>query len=364
MAVRFPMPLFCFAFIALACGAQELSNEPANGGAAPRATAAESTTSVDGDPTTIVAARFGDETISLAELDAWISEDLFQRAWDTESDLFELRSESLERMTTQRILEQAAAARNLSTEDYVLAEVDAQGGISDEEVAALYNEQKDNLTETLEDLTPRIREYLRRKRGAEFVQKLSAEKSVTLLLEQPRIEMAADGPSRGPDDAAVTIIEFSDFQCPYCSRAIPVINEVLERYPDDVRFVYRHLPLDRIHARARPAAEASLCADEQGKFWPFHDQVFANAKTLSDEDLKRFAGEAELDVAAWEQCLAEGRFKQKVQQDMDAALGAGITSTPTFLVNGLLVGGAKSVDRFVTIIDAELATHRAAGDES
>jgi predicted DsbA family dithiol-disulfide isomerase/uncharacterized protein (DUF1778 family) len=361
MSVRVLTPLLCCTFIALGCGAQELEIAPASSVAtAP----AESSASANGNPATIPAARLGDQTISLAELDAWIRDDLFERSWETESDLFELRSNSLERMTTQRVLEQAAATRNLSVDDYVLAEVDAQGEISDEEVAALYDEKKDSLSETLEELAPKIREFLRRKRGTDYVQQLSAEMDFTLLLEPPRIEMAADGPSRGPDDAAVTIIEFSDFQCPYCSRAIPVINEVLERYPDDVRIVYRHLPLDRIHARARPAAEASLCADDQGKFWPFHDQLFANAKTLADEDLKRFAEEAELDVAAWEQCVAEGRFKQQVQQDIDAAIGAGITSTPTFLVNGILLGGAKPVDRFVTIIEAELATDGAGGDES
>jgi len=360
MAVRVLTPLLCFAFIALGCGAQE----PASSVAAAPAAPAESSASAKGDPTTIPAARLGDETISLAELDAWIRDDLFARSWDSETELFELRSNSLDRMTTQRLLERAAAARNLNVDDFVLAEVDAQGEISDEEVAALYDEQKDSLPGTLEELAPKIREFMRRKRGSEYVQKLNAEKDFTLLLERPRIEMAADGPSRGPDDAAITIIEFSDFQCPYCSRAVPVIDEVLERYPDDVRIVYRHLPLDRIHARARPAAEASLCADDQGKFWPFHDQLFANAKTLADEDLKRFAEAAELDVTAWEQCIAEGRFKQKVQQDVDAATSAGITSTPAFLVNGIFVGGAKPVDHFVTIIDAELATGGAGGDES
>jgi protein-disulfide isomerase len=360
MAVRILTPFLCVAFIALGCGTQELSTPATSNVAAP----AEPARSDGDDGANALAARLGDETISLAELDAWIRNDLFQRASKTETDLFELRTQSLDRMATERILERAAAARNQSTEDYVLAEVDAQGEIGDEEIAAFYDERKDTLSGTLEEFTPKIREYLRMQRGAEYVKKLRAETGFTLLLEQPRIEVAADGPSRGPDDAAVTIIEFSDFQCPYCSRALPVIDEVLERYPNDVRIVYRHLPLDRIHARARPAAEASLCADDQGKFWPYHDQVFANAKTLADEDLKRFAEAAELDVAAFEQCVAAGSFKQKVQQDVDAAIAVGITSTPAFLVNGILLGGAKPVEQFVTIIDAELANSEADGDES
>jgi len=364
MTVRALIPLLCFAFIALACGARESEAPPAGGVTASPEAAVESNASDDGDATDALAARLGDEPISIAELDDWIRDDLFKRSWDTETELFELRTESLDRMTTERILERAAAARNMSVEDYVLAEVDAQGGISDEEIAALYEERKESLPGTLEELAPQIREFLRRKRGAEYIEKVGAEKDLTLLIEQPRIEMAADGPSRGPDDAAVTIIEFSDFQCPYCARALPVIEEVLERYPDDVRIVYRHLPLDRIHRRARPAAEASLCADEQGSFWKFHDQLFANQKTLADEDLKRFAEAAELDVAAWEECVAERRFEKKVQQDLEAAGAAGITSTPTFLVNGILLGGAKPVERFAAIIDAELAKRDPAGDES
>ncbi|MBW2287376.1 MAG: DsbA family protein [Deltaproteobacteria bacterium] len=311
-----------------------------------------------------MAARFGDETISVEELDAWIRDDLFDGAWDTESELFELRTKALERMATETILGRTAAARNLSIEDYLLAEVAAQGEISDEEVAAFYDERKGDMQEPFEALVPRIRTYLKMKRGADYVKKLRAETNFNILLERPRIEMAAVGPSRGPDDAAVTIIEFSDFQCPYCSRALPEINLILERYPNDVRIIYRHLPLDRIHPRARAAAEASLCADDQGKFWPFHDLLFANAKTLADEDLSRFAKDVELDVAAFEQCITEGRFKQKIQEDVDAATGAGITSTPAFLVNGIFVGGAKPVDHFAEIIDAELASGAAGDDES
>jgi protein-disulfide isomerase len=360
MAVRVLTPLLCFAFIALGCGTEELQASATSNVAAPGA-AAPAEPSADGSA---AAATIAGETISIAELDAWIRDDLFEQAWDSESELFELRSESLERMTTERILEKAAAARNMNTNDYVLAEVDAQGEISDEEIAAFYDERKDQLNQTIEELTPNIRKYLRMQRGAEYVEQLHADAGYTLLLEQPQIEMAADGPSRGPDDAAVTIIEFSDFQCPYCSRALPAINEILEHYPNDVRIVYRHLPLDRIHARARPAAAASLCADEQGEFWAYHDQLFANAKALSEEDLKRYAEAVELDVAAFDLCVAEGRFEAKVQEDFEAAMSAGISSTPAFLVNGIFVGGAKPFAHFEKIIDAELAKRNAGGDAS
>ena len=134
-----------------------------------------------------------------------------------------------------------------------------------------------------------------------------------------------------------------------------MLKEIVARYPDDVRIVYRHLPLERIHKRARPAAEASFCADEQGKFWDYHDVLFANAKALSDEDLKQYAQDLDLDVAAWSQCLEEGTTSARVDADLEAGQAVGITGTPAFVVNGFLLSGSRPLQEFVEVIDAELA---------
>jgi protein-disulfide isomerase len=305
----------------------------------------------------VIVARVGDETVTLAELDAWIKDDLVARqtSGGNPAKIYDLRKRSLDQLVMQRALAAEAVRRNLTEEELIDADVAAMGEISDEEVAQFYQEKIDQMGEQpLEEVAPRIRDYLKRLRGPEVAEKILNEAGVDLFLEQPRVEVAATGPSKGPANASVTIIEFSDFQCPFCSRALPVIEEVMARYPDDVRLVYRHMPLDRIHNRARTAAEASLCAHDQGQFWAYHDLIFANNKALGDEDLKGFAKELNLDAAAWEQCMLEGKSAEAIDADVEAARSVGITGTPAFIINGVILSGAKPVEDFVSVIESEL----------
>jgi protein-disulfide isomerase len=177
---------------------------------------------------------------------------------------------------------------------------------------------------------------------------------VTISLLPPRVDIAAVGPFLGPESAPVTIIEFSDFQCPYCRRASTVLKELAERYPDEVKIVYRHLPLTRLHPQARAAALAATCADEQGGFWPYHDMLFENPRAMGDDDLGRYAEEVGLERAPFDECLASGRNAPLVDADMEAAQSVGITGTPGFVINGILVFGLQSTERFDELIQAEL----------
>jgi protein-disulfide isomerase len=309
-----------------------------------------------------IVARFGDETVTLTELDAWIKDDLFARqtSGGNPAQIYDLRRRALDELVKQRVLRAEAARRNLTEQDLIDAEVAAMGELSDEKVAQFYEDRIDQMDgQSLEEVAPRIRDHLMNLRAQRAMEKIARSVNAEIFLERPRVDVAADGPSKGPANAPVTIIEFSDFQCPFCSRALPVIEEVMTRYPNEVRFVYRHLPLDRIHPRARIAAEASLCAHDQGRFWDYHDLIFANATTLGDEDLKRFAEELNLDVAAWEQCVAERKFAEKIDADIAAAASAGIAGTPAFTINGVLFSGAKPVEDFVSVIESELERGKA-----
>jgi protein-disulfide isomerase len=165
----------------------------------------------------------------------------------------------------------------------------------------------------------------------------------------------------GPDDATVTIVEFSDFQCPYCQRANPVLKEIMGRYPEDVRVVYRHLPLDSIHPQARAGAEASACAEEGGKFWEYHDLLFENARALAPEDLQRYAEDVGLEAAAFEECVETRRHAAAVQADVLEAQSIGITGTPAFVVNGVVRFGLQSVEDLDALVQEELAAEE---DES
>jgi protein-disulfide isomerase/DNA-binding protein Fis len=355
MFYRVMAPLACLFMFTLGCQAQEV------GSPVPE-TAAETAPAAAEDDA--VVARIGGESISQSELDSFIKDRLFERqtSGGNPAKLYDLRVQNLNELILRRVIAAAAARQNTTEEAVIETEIAAMGEISDDEINQFYLENVDQMGgQTLEQMSTRIGEYLKQLRGQEVMEKLMEEAGVDVLLEPTRVEVAADGPSKGPEDAAVTIIEFSDFQCPFCSRALPVIEELMKRYPNDVRLVYRHLPLDRIHPQARPAAEASLCAGDQDQFWAYHDLLFADPKALGDEDLKRYAEELGLDVAAWDLCLSEGKFAEQVEADVTAGHAAGITGTPAFIVNGVMLSGAKPVEEFVPLIEAELERARAPG---
>lgn len=159
----------------------------------------------------------------------------------------------------------------------------------------------------------------------------------------------------GSKDAKVVIVEFSDFQCPACRAAHPIVKQVIKEYGDKVLFVYRHFPLVASHQYALKAAEASEAAGEQGKFWEYHDTLFANQENLKEDDLKNYAKELGLDMAKFEEALNSGKFKEKVTSDMDDGEGLGVRSTPTFFINNTMQKGVINIDKFRELIDAELA---------
>jgi protein-disulfide isomerase len=306
------------------------------------------------------AAEIDGRVITVAELDDRIKEELFRSRAGSPAKLYELRSDMLEQMIHEQLLEAEAKRRGVPAEAVLDLELKEMGPVAEEDVVAFYqqNFEKEGAPK-LDEIRPQIQRYLESRRAAEVPQKLRERAKVTVHLEAPRFDVAADGPSKGPSGARITIVEFSDFQCPYCQRSLATIQQVLAKYPSDVRLVYRHLPLDRIHPHARGAAEASACADEQGLFWDYHDKLFQNNRALAKEDLLRYASETGLDAPRFQACVEERRFKDKVEADLQAARAVGITGTPAFVVNGVLLSGAQPPEEFYEIIDAALA--KAAG---
>jgi len=310
---------------------------------------------------TVVATIDGD-AITLADLDTWIKEDLFRQQVEGESPaaLHEFRAERLERLINERLVDAEARQRGV-TREQLLEQQAAAGAVSATDVEDFYEQNRARLAgTTLEEVAPRIRQHLERQEAQESVQRFVAElresAAVAVTFEAPRIEVAALGASLGPDSAPVTIIEFSDFQCPFCARSAPLPRQLVERYPGQVRVVYRHFPIDSIHPRARAAAEASACAHEQGRFWEYHDALFANARALEDADLERYAGGLSLDLGAFRACVAEGRYREAVERDLADGRSAGVSGTPSFFVNGRLLGGAQPLEAFGPLIEGELSS--------
>lgn len=162
--------------------------------------------------------------------------------------------------------------------------------------------------------------------------------------------------SIGPEDAAITIVEFSDYQCPFCVRwHEQVYNQLMAAYPGKVRFVYRHLPLTQIHPQAMPASEAAMCAGEQNAYWQFHERLFTNQDSLGDALYTQLATDLGLDLTAFQECRDTHKYQAQIQADMDFAIGLGVQSTPTFFINGLAMVGAQPLSSFTQLIEKELA---------
>jgi protein-disulfide isomerase len=155
--------------------------------------------------------------------------------------------------------------------------------------------------------------------------------------------------------APVTIVEFSDFHCPFCKRVLPTLDAITQRYGDRVRLVFRDYPLEQLHPGASKAHVAARCANDQGKFWAFHDLLFDKAPRSSDNDVKAYAQQLGMDVSAFERCLGSGKYEAAIQRDVQEGARLGVTGTPAFFINGRLLSGAQPLEAFTQVIDDELA---------
>jgi protein-disulfide isomerase len=170
-----------------------------------------------------------------------------------------------------------------------------------------------------------------------------------------RVDVSVNGsPFKGSEKAEVTIVKFEDFQCPYCKAVQPNYQEVLKRYDGRVRLVHKDLPLDQIHPQARLAAEAARCADDEGKFWEYHDKLYASSPNAAPEDLKFYAKDLGLKQDLFDKCMTSGKYKEAIQKDVNEGASLGVTGTPTFFINGRELSGAQSVEAISQIVDEEL----------
>jgi protein-disulfide isomerase len=304
-----------------------------------------------------IAAELEGERITVGELDERAKERLYVRETrgGEASAVYELRQEALDAWIEERVLALEAKRRGIDVDALIAEEVAARGPVTDEEVAAFYEKNRARVRgRSLEQLSDDIRRHLQEQREQEVRTAFVEKAKVDVHLEPPRVQVSDSGPSMGPSDAPVTLIEFSDFQCPFCARAMPVVQQLRDHYPTQLRVIYKHLPLEAIHPRARAAAEASVCADEQGKFWAFHDRIFANQGALADEDLRGHAAALELDLAAYDACRSDPKRGERIAADMAEARVAGVSGTPAFVLNGVLLRGLQSPEALMARIDRVL----------
>jgi len=312
-------------------------------------------------------ARMAGGMITAGELDALVMGDLRKLENDYQERVYETRRNALETIIIKRLVAEKAKAENISAEEYAKREVLKKiPEPTDEEIRNLYDravaggEKLPPLDKFKPDLANFIKSQKAREVAMAWYDELKKEAKVEILLpawEPPKVEVAAVGPAKGPATAPVTIVEFSDFECPYCEKAEKTVKDLLEAYPGKIRLVYRDYPLPS-HRLAPKAAEASHCADDQGKYWEMHDKLFAAGGKLAVTDLKGYARELGLDGPRFDRCLESGEKAKVVESHRKAGEEVGVTGTPAFFVNGRLLSGAQPLEAFIAIVDKELGIQK------
>ena len=310
-----------------------------------------------------VVATVGSRSITLADADAKAMQQSTATFGSMKLGLaiYQARRTAIDDLVADLLLDEAAKAKGITRSALVEQEITAKiAPVAESDIVAFYEANRARVQgATLDQVRQPIRSYLTQERmqtiRGQYLDALRAKTPVRIALEPPRQQFAAaaSSPARGPSGAPVEIVEFSDFQCPYCLRSHPTVTQVLNTYGDRVHFVYRHYPLPG-HPAARPAAEASACAADQGKFWEFHDRLFADQTKLSDADLKKTAADLGMDAAKFNACVDSRKFKALIDTDIAAGQDAGVDGTPAFFINGRLISGAQPFGEFKKIIDEEL----------
>jgi protein-disulfide isomerase len=346
--MRKATPLLMLAVIAAAASCSR-----SRGGAVSSPPAATS-----GDARQVVAEVDG-APITRAELDKKAAEALLALR-QQEHDILR---RALDEMIADRLIEKEAASRKVSREALLKSEVEDRVPMPDPaRLDTVYDQNKHRFGgKTREQMAPDIARAIRQQdlsaRRQAWNEELRGKAKVRIALEPPRAVVAipAGSPTLGPATAPVTIVEFSDYQCPYCHRAQGTVDELMAEYKDKVRLVHRDFPLDN-HTEAVPAARAARCAGEQGKFWEYHRGLLNAPGDFSEQDFKGRAAALGLDGPRFETCFQSKHHDEAIRASVEDGARIGVTGTPAFFINGRMLFGARPIEQFREVIDAELAS--------
>lgn len=299
--------------------------------------------------------------ITRADVDAQLGDALCAERMEYARKVHEMRTQALESLVADRLIEIAAKAAGApDAKAWLAAEIGkGQQAPTNDDVKAFYDQNQDKMGgRAFEEVAQPIAAYLAQQGQqaayAKILDGLKATHKVETLLPPFRLPVDATGPSQGNAKATITMVEFADYECGFCARARDTVKAVQAKYGDKLRLVFRDFPLE-FHANARPAAIAARCAAAQNKFWEMHDALFANSQGLGDATYKRLAGEVGLDAAAFDKCVADPATAAALETDMLAGRKVGVSGTPAFFINGISLSGAQPLEAFTAIIDAELA---------
>jgi protein-disulfide isomerase len=333
------------------------------GACAEETTAAAQSPAPAANPDQVVAEVAG-KPITLKDVDAkWEAFDAAERARIVQA-MYQNRRNMIELLVGDELIANAAKASGQSVEAFLAADgVKRLPAITEADIAQFFEQNKDRAQgRTLDQLRGEIKPYLEERRRqqarAMLVDELKSKEGANwkVMLDPPRytVPTAKDDPVRGNPAAPITIVEFSDYQCPFCARVNPTLAKIRETYGDRVKIVFKDYPLPN-HPQAPKAAEAARCAGEQSKYWEMHDAMFANQRALEVPSLKQTARAIGLDGTAFDQCLDSGKWRATVRAGSELGEQMGVNSTPTLYVNGRALIGAMPFENFKQIIDEELS---------
>ena len=289
-----------------------------------------------------------------------VDDAIISRLFPLEQQMYALRKAALDNLISRTVLEVEAKKRGLSIEEFRTQLTEGKVEVSKSQVEQIYSENASafaamSTDEAKERVRLDLESQARMQNYREALTKLREIANIELRLEEPRLPISTKGDaasSKGRPDAAITIVEFSDFQCPYCKASQDTIKQVLKHYNREVRLVFKHLPLE-IHSQAFPSARAAFCAGQQGFFWQYHDALFAS-ESLAPEVFSKLAADLGLNGSRFADCMNTETSSNAVLRDMNEARQFAINSTPTFIINGRMFPGARSFEDFKAVIEREL----------
>jgi protein-disulfide isomerase len=311
------------------------------------------------DPNATVA-TVGDHKISEKDLDAKVKPQLDQMRSALEKRVdqliadksFDLRRQTLESMTDDYLVEQAAEHDKMSVPDYLKKEYSGKNSVTDADAKAFYDKNKGQGTAPFDKIKPQLLQMMNRQA---LLERLRKGQPVKILLEPKRVVVDSSGhPALGAKDAPITIVEFTDFQCPFCKATQATLKQLHDKYGDKIRLVHMDFPLP-FHSHALDAAKAARCANEQGKFWPFHDALFADQSKLAPADLKATAKTLGMNSAKFDTCFDSAKYDSQIKADQAIGEKVGVDGTPAFFIDGRPLTGAQPAPKFEEMIDDELA---------
>jgi protein-disulfide isomerase len=305
------------------------------------------------NPSDVVSVING-EKITRAEMQDKVGGRLLQPRYD----LYQAEQKALDEFIAQRLLEIEARRQNLTVDELLKREVNSKvADPTEDQLRAVY-EVTNAASQPFDTVKDKLLEFVRTARQTKariaYIDALRAKSDVLILLAPPRTEVAVgDAPRSGPANAPVQLVEFADYECPYCIKVYPIVKKLKEEFGDRVSFVFKNLPLP-MHAHAQKAAEGALCAAAQNKFWDYYNRLFTSTN-LDVPAQKQFASELKLDTGKFDLCLDSGAQVAAVQKDAAEAQKLGLSATPSFFLNGHFFTGAVDYNSLRQMVLQELS---------